>query len=398
MKRRILRKFILITCYLSCFFHAYSEISVNKTTIDASIHSKQKYSEAKSVLNPDNIFQLPEGYSGTVEYVSEYQYKTDRFSFKLGDFGKLDAKKNPDLHNCVGEAIVSDSVPFGYLDFGKKRINQSVSFFRSPINFALDSGYDTRFSEGRWMANFDIFTPAGFIGLSYMPKIVCNSDAEKYMSSSQSAQYLLRYSETVLNFDMGMAVSKKDTWKAGATLSTTFGNYVEVHGEYVLNELKNDTKNNWEAVTGITVNLKYASGIFEYYFNQSGYDGKTWNDMLESWKDKRLAYDLNTITPFSLYQLGGAFSAFNERPVFEHCRHYLMLHLSNPETDNYQFAVNTIFNPEDLSGILLPSFKYEGWEHISLEGNISIPFGKEYGECTLTGESWSCGLDMELHL
>jgi len=398
MTRHFLRRFILLTGVLSSLVHAYPEITMGKTTIDGSVYSKQKYGETGSALNPDNIFQLPEGYAGTVEYVAGYQYTTDRLSFKLDDFGKFSTKKNPDLQNCIGEAIVSASVPFSYLDIGKKRINQSVSFFRSPINFALDAGYDARFSEGRWMTNLDIFSPVGFFGLSFMPKIDCDSDAEKYASSSQSTQYLLRYGETVLNFDVGVAISKKDTWKAGATLSTTIGNYVELHGEYVLNELKNETKNSWEAVTGITVNLKNASGILEYYFNQSGYDGKTWNDLLRSWKEKRQNYDQNGSNPLSLFQLGGAFSSFSERPVFEHCQHYLMLHLSNPETDNYQLAVNTIFSPEDLSGIFLPSFKYEGWKNISLEGNISIPFGKEYGEFTLTGETWSCGLDMELHL
>jgi hypothetical protein len=366
--------------------------------MDASVLLKQKYCEKGSALNPENIFQMSEGYSGDIEYAAGYQFRTPFLSLRLGDFGKLDAKGNSELHNSISEAIVTAALPSGYIDLGKKRINQSVSYFRSPINFALDSGYDTRFSEGKWMANLDIFSPVGFIGVSWMPKANFGTDAVKYLSSSQEAQWLLRYSATILNVDTGLAASKKETWKYGASLSTTVGDSLELHGEYVLNESKNDTKNTWEALSGATVNLKYMSVIFEYYFNQSGYDRDAWKDLLRSWKDKRQAYDMNAANPFALYQFGSAFSSFNDRPVFEHCRHYLMLHLSNPGTDNYQIAMNTIFNPEDLSGILLPSVKYEGWKHLSLEGKISIPFGEEYGEFKLTGETWSCGIDLELHL
>jgi len=93
-----------------------------------------------------------------------------------------------------------------------------------------------------------------------------------------------------------------------------------------------------------------------------------------------------------------SFKVLYGTPLSQNCRHYAMLRVSNPTSDKYQLAVNSIMNLQDFSGMIIPSIGYEGWDNITLSGNITVAFGREYSEFRLYGNVWSCGLDLELWL
>lgn len=255
-----------------------------------------------------------------------------------------------------------------------------------------------RFSEGRWMANLDLFTGIGFFGFSYLPDVQFSKKTKDYFSDSQKEQYLFRYAKSVFGIDTAIAVARDNAWKAGVQAVTTIGEYVELHGEYAFHEKKGNTENCSEALEGMTVNLKSITGILEYYYNQDGYDPKEWDAFLSSSEDAWEFYDSNPDNPLALNSLGSAFQTMTDRATFGISRQYIMMRLSNPTTDNYQLAVHTVCRVQDFSGIVVPSLSYEGWNNISLSGSFKIPFGKKFSEFKLCGEYWSCSLDLELWL
>ncbi|HHU36269.1 MAG TPA: hypothetical protein GXZ47_03475, partial [Treponema sp.] len=196
---------------------AFSEVPLGKGSLSASFYSKQRLVETDSKLNPNNVFCVENGFYGTEAFTLGYAITGERVSLRFNDFGSIKANNNPDGSNCIGELYGSLRLGEVFLDIGKKRINQSLSYFKSPINFVLDNyeQYELNFSEGRIMANLDFFTNYGFIGVSYIPKIDFNSSIKRYASSSQVQQGLLRYDVTLGSFTMGFAVSKDDFWRIG---------------------------------------------------------------------------------------------------------------------------------------------------------------------------------------
>ncbi|HKL86724.1 MAG TPA: hypothetical protein VJ861_10375 [Treponemataceae bacterium] len=393
----------------------FSEIPLGKGTLNARFYSKQRLVENDSKLNPKNIFAADNGFYGTEFFTLGYSLKGERLSFHFNDFGYIKANRDPDFHNSIGELY--GSLQFGavFVDIGKKRIHQSLSYFKSPINFTVDTAgtknhNETQFSEGKIMAHVDIFSNYGFLGISYIPKIDFSKSIEQYVSSSQVQQGLLRYDFTVHKYTMGIAVSKDDFWRLGTHVSTTLGDYVEVHFEGVFNEQKTRTalsvagglafqnpepaKNRYEALLGCTANLPWFSGIVEYYYNQAGLTGDEWRHQTDTYRNLQNT-DLTSM--LNLYNLGMAYQALSQNRDFN-SRHYLMLRLSNPTTDDYQIALNTVVNLQDFSGVVMPSMSYSGWNHISLEAHCTKSFGSPYSEFSLYGETWSCGLSIELWL
>ena len=404
---------LIIVTTLSIFgMPIFSEVRIGEETLSASIFSNQKFAVIDSPMNPENVFKLEDGYYGNEKFCVGYAFQGEAFSVRFNDFGSIQADDNPDGLNCIGELYGSLKVGWAFLDIGKKRINQSLSYFKSPINFVLDGydQYELRFSEGRIMANLDAFTDYGFIGLSYIPKIDFNDDVERYASSSQNQQALLRYETTIFDSTMGIAVSKDDTWRLGTHFSRAFGGYTEMHFEGVFNEKKEryelsiqdglescermSKENCCEGLIGITGNLPLLTGIVEYYYNQAGYSKSEWKSRIAEYRALETAADNDAAY---LYNLGMAYRSLTLNRSFNG-RHYLMIRLSNPTTDDYQVAVNTIINLQDFSGMVMPSLSYSGWDNITVEAQFSKSFGRRFSEYSLYGESWNCGLSVEIWL
>jgi hypothetical protein len=390
----------------------FSEVTLGEGKLNVSLFSQQNFAVIDSTLNPGNIFEVEEGYYGNEKFCAGYALQGGCFSVRVNDFGSILADDNPDGRNCIGEIYGSLRIGGTFLDIGKKRINQSLSYFKSPINFVLDGydQYELRFSEGKIMANLDAFTDYGFIGLSYIPRIKFSDDVERYASSSQKQQELARYDVTILDCAMGVAISKDDQWRLGAHVSRVFGSYTEAHFEGVLNEAKERYDfsvkdgiasyekvkkwNQFEELIGITANLPFLTGIVEYYYNQAGYSKNEWKKTVDEYRAIVNADDENIMY---FYNLGTSYRSLTVNRSFNG-RHYLMLRLSNPTTDDYQVAVNTIINLQDSSGMVMPSISYSGWDNITVEALFSKSFGGRFSEFSLYGNSWNCGLSVELWL
>ena len=311
-----------------------------------------------------------------------------------------------------GELYGTIRIGGAFLDVGKKRINQSLSYFKSPINFVLDDygEYELRYSEGRIMANLDAFTDYGFFGISYLPKVVFDSQVERYASSSQGQQGLLRYDVTVRDWAVGLAISRDSCWRVGMHASRSVGECAEIHVEGVFNEERERreisadgplteekivvVRNRLESLIGLTLNLSFLSGIVEYYYNQAGYDHREWDEVTDAYRGYAASDEEN---PLYLYNLGMSYRTLARNRDFNG-RHYLMLRISNPSTENYEVAMNAVVNLQDRGVILMPSIGYSGWSNLSIEAKFAKLFGPTYSEFSLHGNDWSCGLSVELWL
>ncbi|MCK9169344.1 MAG: hypothetical protein M0P01_02910 [Treponema sp.] len=391
----------------------FAEVCFGNHTFSARFYSDQYYENADSCLNPDNVFDVDEGFAGKERFTTGYHWAGKNLSVTMNDFMSLTPAEDPGFTNCFGELYGSVCLGNVFIDIGKKRINQSLSYFKSPINFVLSGydQYDLQFSEGCIMANIEAFTDFGFIGFSFMPECGFNSDIERYVSSSQDRQLLLRYDLPTTNCTTGIAVYWNDNWRLGCHFSRTLGDYAEIHTEYVFNEKKNVSgfrlndgiasnvsvtkKYCSEGLLGLTVNSAWLSGIGEYYYNQAGYSYDEWKDVTDTFHDIR---DSDQTAAMYRYNLGTAFQSMASNRSFGCGRHYAMLRLSNPSTEKLQYSVNMIVNLQDGSGMVTPSIRYDGWEHIAAEASFSACFGNPYSEFMLYADSWQSCLTMEIWL
>lgn len=391
----------------------FCEVGHGNSSFNFNIFSKQFISNHDTPLNPHNIFDIRNGYYGDGDYTLGMSWSNNKASIVLNDFGTIQIPDTDSFRNSISELYLSYAFLCGFVDLGKKRINQSLSYFKSPINFALDktNRYDLRFSEGRVMSNIDLFTNFGFIGISYIPQLNVNENVERYISSSQNQQYLFRYDHSVCSFNVGIAATYEQAWRTGVHFSRSLGNNMEVHCEYVFNENKmtsdftvyneiidvtqRDNRDVSEGVIGFTLNTSLLSGIFEYYVNQSGYSYDEWKNKRNTYKE--LSASDNT-HPLYYYNLANAYRSLIDNAFSANSKHYIMLRLSNPAGNDVDLSLNTIINMQDFSGRLLSACSYLGWEHIALETGLCVAFGETYTEFRMLGESLLLSFVVEFFL
>lgn len=392
---------------------AFGEIPLGGGRLSASVESGHDFVSTDSPLNPGNAFDVDEGYIDEARFTLGYALPGERLSFAFNDYGTLSLADGPDGMNRVGELFVTAKAGTAFLDVGKKRICQSMSYFRAPINFVLDgySGYELRYSDGRAMINMEWFTDLGVFGLSYMPRIDSGGDLARYVSPSQDRQFLARYDATAGEYALGVAVSRDERWRIGAQASRSLGSHAEIHAELVFDERKErvelgnpvdagypppivsrDIRNAFEGVLGVAVNLSRVSVIAEYYGNQAGYGASRWDAVTDRYADLARA---NMSNPMNLYAAGLAMAA--------HCgneglngRHYLMMRVSNPSTDDHEISIAALANLQDFGIIVMPTLGYSGLDNLTLKAYFTGYLGGRYTEYSLYGEDWSCGISVEL--
>lgn len=380
---------VLLVC--AAGFPVYGELAVGPGTVSASIESVQRFVSYRTPLNPDAVFGSDEGYLGSFRYTAGYDVSGDRFSFTLNDYGTFDADENPDGRNCLGELFGTVRLGEVFLDAGKKRINQSPSYYESPINFALDDyrEYDLTYSEGRVMVNLEWFSPAGFFGVSYLPRLAFPAEVERYVTSSQDRQALARYEVSGEAGSLGLVVSRDDRWRAGVHGSRTFGQYTEAHVELVWDE-----DERMKQVTGVTVNLPWISVIAEYFYNQAGLSAREWDDERDRY---RQLTEMEPLQGMALYNLGRAYGTFTGNQGYNG-RHYALLRVSNPADGDWDLSFTTTMNLQDFGFIILPELAYSGWHNLVMTLRFMRCFGPHWSEYMLYGELWSGELSVELWL
>lgn len=368
-----------------------AEVPLGAGTVSASMESIQRFVSYRTPLNPDNVFGADEGYLGSFRYTAGYETRGERLSFFLYDYGQFAADDNPDGRNRIGELFGTIRLGEVFIDAGKKRINQSPSYFMSPVNFVLDDyrEYDLTFSEGRAMVNIEWFSGIGFIGLSYLPRLDFPENVERYVSSSQKQQALARYELSGSVGNIGLAVSRDDRWRFGVQGSRTFGRYTEFHGELVWDE-----KEKMKALTGVTANVQHVSVIAEYYFNQAGLSAREWKDEQDRCRE---AANVEPLTGMALRNLGMAYGQFTGNTGYNG-RHYAMLRISNAATGDWDLSCTACMNLQDAGTVLMPEVSYSGWHNLVMTARVRRCLGPKWSEYLLYGEVWSCELSAELWL
>ncbi|MBN2510159.1 MAG: hypothetical protein JXB03_07780 [Spirochaetales bacterium] len=389
MKNRVRLATALFVFLQAVILPLYAEMPVGRGTVSASMESIQRYISYSTPLNPGNIFGADEGYLSSFRYTFGYQTGGEHFSFTLNDYGSFSTDDISDGRNCLGELFGTIRLNEVFIDAGKKRINQSPSYFLSPINFVLDdySEYELRYSEGRVMLNLEWFSPLGFIGFSYLPRLKVSGDIERYVTSPQEQQVLARYEVSGTAGTLGLAVSLDERWRVGAHVSRSLGQYAEAHVEMVWDE---DEK--MKNVSGITVNLPQVTIITEYYYNQAGCSRSEWKR-----EQDRFQQLVNTepLEGMALYGLGTAFEGFvvNRGNTG---RHYTMLRVSNPTADNWELSLAATMNLQDSGMLIMPAIGYSGWHNLVMAARFLRCVGTVWSEYALYGHEWSCELSLEL--
>ncbi|MGA2143240.1 MAG: hypothetical protein ABSG94_12615 [Brevinematales bacterium] len=411
-------------------------------TFNANLYNIEKLSSVNTVLNPGGILNnynsyLAGGLSGELMYYLYFRWKTDSLSYQASDIGYYYvATNNEQLTNLLTENYISWHLGSLFADAGKKKITQSVCFLTTPMDFALYSyndiskskSYNLQFSEGKYMANFDWFSDFGAIGFSYIPEIDFTSNILEYFSSSQIQQEELRYTADFGGVDLGLALSYDNIWRAGANITTTIGDYIELHAEaaYLENDPRFSFVTNMEItggneygpiyspllastqffisnvcqiIIGGTYNAEVFSLYIEYYYNMDGYDYSDWANIRNVMKNYRADYDNQPAGPVSVANLGTLMSMLGNTSYLNICQDYAMVRVTTPPTssDSLSLGWTTLLNLEDFSGMEIFSASY-GWDHMSLTGQFSFGFGDQYSEFMLLGQNWALEIDIVLSI
>ncbi len=404
---------------------------------NAKLFNTQNFYVFKSALDPDSILPVSDGYSGMMKYYLDSQIKVKDLSFYAADYGFFQLMKSAVLTNKIVELFLSYKMGICFIDAGKKKITQSASFLKSPIDFVLNStkdiskdrDYNLEFAEGKFMANLDLFSDFGVFGICCIPEMDFTNDGITYFSSPQAEQEEFRYSVNLSGVDAGLAVSHDKSWQAGANLSFTFLEFFEFHAEgaYLQNKdvlrirtnriiigynpvlMENITadlltnvvqtvNDATEFIIGGSYNNEYINLMIEYYFNPSGYNYDEWKDILKTARDQRKKYDGDKSDIFNQINLGTLQNHIYSPGIAELCEHYLMIRITNPPSEKSGLSAVALFNLQDLSGIFIPGVCYTGWDHLSLSVNASFSFGDDYSEFKLLGQDWAVSLEVEIFL
>ncbi len=408
----------------------------SEITYNVKFYNTETYTTIDTVLNPGGILGNYGGLTGELKYYLDFRWKSNSLDFQASDIGYLDAVSNATFTNLLTEDYISWHFSSVFLDVGKKKITQSVSFLTSPIDFAINSyndisknrSYNLQFSEGKYMANADWFSDFGVIGICYIPEIDFDSNMQTYFSSSQIQQEELRYSINISGVDTALALSYDSNLRAGANFSETLGDNIEIHAEgaylnYItrfglttnmvitgfdpvqmqniysplLTNTQEYVSNIFQIIVGGTYNNEYFSITVEYYYNEGGYDYKDWLNIMNSIKNFRANYDSQPNAPFSVENLGISWMFMTNNSLLDVCQNYLFVRVTNPPDDNPGLSWITLLNLEDLSGMEIFSITYV-WGNISLTGQFTFDFGDDYSEFKLLGQAWSLGLELALSI
>ena len=402
---------------------------------NVKVYNTETYTSFNPVLNPGNIFGSFSGLTGGLKYYLDGRWKSGDWAVSASDIGYLQAVTNFPYTNLLTEGYVSYHFWDIFVDAGKKKITQSVCFIAFPIDFALNSyndvtqnkSYDQQFSEGRFMANIDWYSDFGIIGLSYIPEIDFTNNTTAYFSSAQIQQEELRYSVDISGVDAGLALSYDNIWRTGANISATIGDYFEVHAEgaylqdiarfgFVTNQIvtgfdpvlmqniyspqlsdtENTVSNVCQFILGTTYNGEYFSIMAEYYYNMAGYNYDQWQNIRNSMKDFRSAYDSQPANMLNVGNLGSLMSFAGTNNILNVCQNYGFIRVSNPTSEKLGLSWITILNLEDLSGMEIFEASYSGWDNATLTGQFNFDFGDPYSEFRLLGQDWSVSIILEL--
>jgi hypothetical protein len=232
----LLAAFLIITAGLAS---GEEQTNSGAFTYDVKVYNTESFASFNPVLNPGNIFGSFSGLTGNLKYYMDGRWKSGDWSLQASDIGYLQVVTNSPYTNLLTEAYASFHFWNIFADAGKKKITQSVCFIAFPIDFLMNSyndisqnkSYDQQFSEGRFMGNLDLYSDLGIIGFSYIPELDFTNNTTAYLSSAQAAQEELRYSVDISGVDTALAVSYDTIWRMGANISTTIGDYFEVHAE-----------------------------------------------------------------------------------------------------------------------------------------------------------------------
>lgn len=411
--RAIMIKALALCAVAALASPAFGEIALAGGKLSASVESEHAYVSRESRLNPGNVFDIDEGYLDRERFTLGYAFAGERFSLTFGDYGSFSINSDADPENRLGELFGTVKIGTLFLDVGKKRICQSLSYFKSPINFVLDdySEYELRYSNGRAMISLEYFTDIGFFGFSYIPEIDFSGNLERYVSPPQERQFLARYDASAGDWSIGLALSLDDRWRVGAQISRPLGQYAEAHAELVFDGRKERIKlvesdnpyapdsvrtqnvpNCLEGVLGLAVHLTHLSVIAEYYGTQAGYTASEWDSVTDRYAEIART-DISN--PLRLYNLGAALGAHTGNEGLNG-RHYLMLRASNPTTDDYELSLTAMANLQDFGMILMPAVGYSGIDNITVKAGFMKRLGGRYTEYALYGEDWQCAMTLEL--
>ncbi len=405
------------------------------TAYKAEIFNTETFTSFDSKLDPDNVFGSYSGLTGELKYYLDFNAKSEEFAFRASDIGLLLDVTNGKFTNRVTEDYISCHPGTFFLDAGKKKITQSVSFLVSPIDFLLygdndiskNQTYNLQFKEGKYMANMDWYSDFGIFGLCYVPRIDFTNDAVAYFSRQQAEEEEFRYNITLSGADAGLALNYDTNWSAGADVSLTIGDYIEVHAEgaytrnaaragfgtnmimtgfdpsrmqYIYSGFLTNTReiltNVYRIVLGGAYNGEYFSIMTEYYYNTAGYDTIQWNGIRNSIKDFRHNYDNDQGGVLSVPNLGILSQFMTNFNVLDFCRDYAMIRVSNPPSQNIGLAWITLINLDDLSGMEIFTASCSGWDNLTLTCEFAFNFGDDYSEIKLLGQDWSAGLEVDL--
>lgn len=433
-----MKQLLILVCFLMITSNLfYGEDTNNAVSYGIKLFNDETFTSFKSALNPGNIFGINEDLSGILKYYSEINWKYDPASFTAEDIGYLNAVTNSGYTNRLTEAFLSYHLFSGFIDIGKKKVIQSVSFLMSPIDFILNDSkdysknqsYNLLFAEGKFMANLDWFSDYGVFGICYIPELDFTNEGLDYFSGAQAQQAEARYSVNLSGIDTGLAVSHSDIWQAGASVSATIGDYIEVHGEAAYFESKTRSRlatnsvmtgfdmknmkkmyedlltnqsekidNPFEIIIGGSYNTDLFDLMIEYYYNQSGFGFNEWNEIRKTAGNYRNNYNDNPSGNFSTANLGIIQNTIGGNGAINLCQHYGMVRLSNPPSEKLSLTATTVLNIQDLSGLEILSAGYSGWDNESLTGNLTLGFGDEYSEFRLDGQDWSINIELEIDL
>jgi len=266
------------------------------------------------------------------------------------------------------------------------------------------------------MANLDYYSPLGVFSLVYAPKIIFETNVERYFSRSQDAIGELNFEFDLFPLNGGVSVAYTTNLSVGGYGSWSVGD-LELHLDgaifqsiertilktnnipYVGTIYTNQSQTlEWQPriLVGGSYSFRGLVILAEYYYNGAGFDSAEWQsnrNLLHSAADHYSSSD-----SLSLANLGTSMQFLTAYSPIALAQHYAMMRVYSTKFSEADLALTGILNLEDGSGRIMCSGGYSGWKTFSFSGSVYRTFGSDDGEFMLYGNIWGVNLDFEFSL
>lgn len=361
MKKYICLFFLVQVSVVATDFYYNSTLMQEQNTIPAQVPTTSQILKYKNALLVNEKLDSFENF--TIDIGFELDYTADESD------PERDIKTKSSLTELLYTLQLNEIL---FLDFGKKKVETSNTFFYSPTDFfqsswnpssIISKNANDKLSEGVWLLGSEYFSDNFSINVIFMPsvKYAKSDNSFQNLTSEQDDQYLITFTTTSeQNMDTSLFFYFLDEPIIGLNNNTFWGEHIGLYSSITIarqgemQSVKFDNNNSiilvneekdypYDIVIGSNITFDTTNNlIIEYLYHSYSLSKDDYRNLIRQTRERWL----QTLSPIS-------FEALNSFDAFTLSKDYLFLRYIKKLNNSFFLEIMHTGNLTDGSGFIL---------------------------------------------